>query len=33
MYWVVLKALFTAVIGPLVSWGNLDRKSTVKVTA
>ena len=33
MYWVVLKALFTAVIGPLVSWGKLDRKSTVKVTA
>jgi len=33
MYWVVLKALFTAVIGPLVSWGKLERKSTVKVTA
>jgi hypothetical protein len=29
MYWVVLKALFTAAIGPLVGWGKLERKSTV----
>ena len=26
---VVLKALFTAAIGPLVGWGKLERKSTV----
>ena len=29
MYWVVLKALFTAAIGPLVGWGKLERKSTI----
>ena len=29
MYWVVLKALFTAAIGPLVGWGKLERKATV----
>ena len=29
MYWVVLRALFTAAIGPLVGWGKLERKSTV----
>jgi len=29
MYWVVLKALFTAAIGPLVGWGKLERKSSV----
>jgi peptidoglycan-N-acetylglucosamine deacetylase len=29
MYWAVLKALFTAAIGPLVGWGKLERKATV----
>jgi hypothetical protein len=29
MYWVVLRALFTAAIGPLVGWGKLERKATV----
>jgi hypothetical protein len=29
MNWVVLKALFTAAIGPLVGWGKLERTSTI----
>jgi cellulose synthase/poly-beta-1,6-N-acetylglucosamine synthase-like glycosyltransferase/peptidoglycan/xylan/chitin deacetylase (PgdA/CDA1 family)/spore germination protein YaaH len=33
MYWVVLKALATAAIGPLVGWGKLERKATVGATA
>jgi poly-beta-1,6 N-acetyl-D-glucosamine synthase len=33
MYWVVLKALFTAAIGPLVGWGKLERKATVRTAA
>jgi cellulose synthase/poly-beta-1,6-N-acetylglucosamine synthase-like glycosyltransferase/peptidoglycan/xylan/chitin deacetylase (PgdA/CDA1 family) len=33
MYWVVLKALFTAAIGPLVGWGKLERKATVGTAA
>jgi cellulose synthase/poly-beta-1,6-N-acetylglucosamine synthase-like glycosyltransferase len=33
MYWVVLKALFTAAIGPLVGWGKLERKATVGAQA
>ena len=33
MYWVVLKALFTAGIGPLVGWGKLERKATVGTAA
>ena len=33
MYWVVLKALLTAAIGPLVGWGKLERKATVGTAA
>ena len=33
MYWVVLRALFTAAIGPLVGWGKLERKATVGTAA
>jgi cellulose synthase/poly-beta-1,6-N-acetylglucosamine synthase-like glycosyltransferase len=33
MYWVVLKALVTAALGPLVGWGKLERKSTVTASA
>jgi cellulose synthase/poly-beta-1,6-N-acetylglucosamine synthase-like glycosyltransferase len=33
MYWVVLKALFTAAIGPLVGWVKLERKATVGTAA
>jgi cellulose synthase/poly-beta-1,6-N-acetylglucosamine synthase-like glycosyltransferase len=33
MYWVVLKALFTAAIGPLVGWGKFERKATVGAQA
>jgi len=33
MYWVVLKALVTAALGPLVGWGKLERKSTVSAPA
>jgi len=29
MYWIVLKALAAAALGPLVGWGKLERKSTV----
>jgi len=29
MYWIVLKALGAAALGPLVGWGKLERKSTV----
>jgi peptidoglycan-N-acetylglucosamine deacetylase len=29
MYYIVVKALFTAALGPLVGWGKLERKSTV----
>jgi hypothetical protein len=29
MYYVVLKAVVAAGLGPLVSWGKLERKSTV----
>jgi hypothetical protein len=30
MYYIVLKASLTAAIGPLVGWGKVERKSTVK---
>jgi peptidoglycan-N-acetylglucosamine deacetylase len=33
MYGIVLKALATAAIGPLVGWGKLERKSTVTAAA
>jgi peptidoglycan-N-acetylglucosamine deacetylase len=33
MYWVGLKALVTAAVGPLVGWGKLKRKSTVTTPA
>src|SRR6476620_6163859 len=33
MYYIVLKASLTAAIGPLVGWGKLERKSTVKAAA
>jgi cellulose synthase/poly-beta-1,6-N-acetylglucosamine synthase-like glycosyltransferase/peptidoglycan/xylan/chitin deacetylase (PgdA/CDA1 family) len=33
MYWIVLKAVLTAAVGPLVGWGKLERKSTVTVAA
>jgi peptidoglycan-N-acetylglucosamine deacetylase len=33
MYYIVLKAALTAVVGPLVSWGKLERKSTVTTAA
>jgi hypothetical protein len=29
MYYVVLKAWFAALFGPLVGWNKLDRKNTV----
>jgi hypothetical protein len=29
MYYVVLKAGFAALFGPMVGWNKLDRKSTV----
>jgi cellulose synthase/poly-beta-1,6-N-acetylglucosamine synthase-like glycosyltransferase len=29
MYYIVVKALFTAALGPVVGWGKLERKSTV----
>ena len=32
MYWIVLKAVLTAAVGPLVGWGKLERKSTVTAT-
>ncbi len=33
MYYVVVKALLTAAVGPLVGWGKLERKSTVPQAA
>ena len=33
MYYVVIKAMFAAALGPLVGWGKLERKSTVGATA
>jgi hypothetical protein len=33
MYGIVLKAMLTAAVGPLVSWGKLERKSTVTARA
>ena len=33
MYWIVLKAMVTAAVGPLVGWGKLERKSTVTEAA
>ena len=33
MYGIVLKALLTAAVGPLVGWGKLERKSTVTAAA
>jgi cellulose synthase/poly-beta-1,6-N-acetylglucosamine synthase-like glycosyltransferase/peptidoglycan/xylan/chitin deacetylase (PgdA/CDA1 family) len=33
MYWIVLKALAAAALGPLVGWGKLERKSTVAAVA
>jgi cellulose synthase/poly-beta-1,6-N-acetylglucosamine synthase-like glycosyltransferase len=33
MYWIVLKALGAAALGPLVGWGKLERKSTVTAVA
>ncbi len=33
MYWIVLKALGAAALGPLVGWGKLERKSTVAAVA
>ena len=33
MYWIVLKAVLTAAVGPLVGWGKLERKSTVTAAA
>jgi cellulose synthase/poly-beta-1,6-N-acetylglucosamine synthase-like glycosyltransferase/peptidoglycan/xylan/chitin deacetylase (PgdA/CDA1 family) len=33
MYYVVVKAMFAAALGPLVGWGKLERKSTVGATA
>jgi peptidoglycan-N-acetylglucosamine deacetylase len=33
MYYIVLKASLTAAVGPLVGWGKLERKSTVKAAA
>jgi hypothetical protein len=29
MYYVVIRSLFTAVRGPSVGWGKLERKGTV----
>ena len=31
MYYVVVRSLFTAVRGPSVGWGKLERKGTVTV--
>jgi cellulose synthase/poly-beta-1,6-N-acetylglucosamine synthase-like glycosyltransferase/peptidoglycan/xylan/chitin deacetylase (PgdA/CDA1 family) len=33
MYYIVVKAMLTAALGPLVGWGKLDRKSTVAAPA
>ncbi len=33
MYYVVIKAAFAAMFGPLVGWNKLERKSTVTVAA
>jgi cellulose synthase/poly-beta-1,6-N-acetylglucosamine synthase-like glycosyltransferase len=33
MYYIVVKALLTAALGPLVGWGKLERKSTVAEAA
>jgi cellulose synthase/poly-beta-1,6-N-acetylglucosamine synthase-like glycosyltransferase len=33
MYWIVLKAVTTAAVGPLVGWGQSERKSTVTAVA
>lgn len=31
LYYVVVKSVVTALLGPLVGWGNLDRKATVSL--
>ncbi len=31
LYYVVVKSVMTALLGPLVGWGNLDRKATVSL--
>jgi peptidoglycan-N-acetylglucosamine deacetylase len=33
LYYVVVKSVITALLGPLVGWGKLDRKATVSVPA
>jgi peptidoglycan-N-acetylglucosamine deacetylase len=33
LYYVVVKSVVTAALGPLVGWGKLDRKATVSVPA
>jgi peptidoglycan-N-acetylglucosamine deacetylase len=33
LYYVVVKSVITAALGPLVGWGKLDRKATVSVPA
>ena len=33
MYYVVIKAGFAALFGPLVGWNKLERKSTVNAVA
>jgi hypothetical protein len=33
MYYVVVRSIFTALKGPLVGWGKLDRTATVDVPA
>ena len=33
MYYIVVKAVLAAAIGPLVGWGKLERKATVGATA
>ena len=33
MYYVVVKSVMTAIRGPLVGWGKLTRKATVKAAS
>ncbi len=33
LYYVVVKSVITALLGPLVGWNKLDRKATVSVPA
>ena len=33
MYYIVIKAVLEALLGPLVGWGKLERKSTVAAVA